>query len=156
MFKHIVVALDGSDCAGRALEAGLGLAKMTGATLAICSVADPSPLYGALEPPVLVERSLEEIRSEARRVVDDALAKAQAAGVSAKGFTPEGEPVYEIISCATSIKADGIVIGTHGRSGIGRLFMGSIAEGVMRQATMPVVTVREEARLCALHPEAVS
>jgi nucleotide-binding universal stress UspA family protein len=156
MFTNLVVALDGSHCADRALQLALGLAKMTGAKLAICSVADPAPVYGTLEPSALIEHTLEEIRNEARRVVDEALAKAKAAGVSAAGSILEGEPVYEIVAYANSIKADGIVIGTHGRSGVSRLFMGSIAEGVMRQATMPIITVREEARIGTFQAEAVS
>jgi|SRR5579863_8654664 len=156
MFKNVVVALDGSPCADHALALALELAKLAGSKLAICCVADPAPLYGSLEPAVLVERTLQAIRSEAQDVVTRALAKAEAAGVSAQGCTPEGEPVYEIGEYAKKIGADGVVIGTHGRSGVRRLFMGSIAEGVMRHSTVPLIAVREEARIHASVAEAVS
>ncbi len=156
MLENLVVALDGSTCADRALQLALNLAKRAGSKLSICSVADPAPVYGTLEPAALVERTLEEIRDAAQRVANEALAKAKAAGVAAQAGTPEGEPVYEIIAYANGVKADGIVIGTHGRSGIRRLFMGSIAEGVMRTATIPVITIREDARIPELQPETVS
>lgn len=156
MLKNLVVALDGSPCAERALDVALDLARIAGSRLAICCVVDPSPLYGTLEPAVLIENTLEEIRSEAEHVVSTAIEKAHAAGVSAEGCTPGGEPVHEIGAYADRIHADGIVIGTHGRSGVRRLFMGSIAEGVMRQATVPVVTVRQDVRVGGLQPQAVS
>ena len=150
MFKNVVVALDGSHCSDRALDVALDLAKRLGSRLAICSIADPTPLYGTLEPAVLVENTLEEIRREAHDVVAHALAKAREVRVRAAGYTGEGEPVQEICAYATMIESDGIVIGTHGRSGVRRLFMGSIAEGVMRRAAVPVMTVREEARVGGL------
>ena len=156
MLKNLVVALDGSPCGDRALQFALNLAKLAGSKLAICSVADPSPVFGTLEPEILIEHTLDEIRCTAARVVNDAVTKAAAAGVAAEGRTPEGEPVYEIVAYANGMKADGIVIGTHGRSGITRLFMGSVAEGVMRHATIPVITVREEARVPELQTQAVS
>lgn len=156
MFENLVVALDGSACSDRALEVALDLAKVVGSHLAICCVVDPSPLYGTLEPAVLIENTLEEIRSHAQHVVNAAIEKAQAAGVSVEGCTPFGEPIREIGAYAQRMNADGIVIGTHGRSGVRRLFMGSIAEGVMRHASVPVVTVRQEVRVGGLQPQAVS
>jgi nucleotide-binding universal stress UspA family protein len=54
----------------------------------------------------------------------------------------EGEPVATILAVAEGAKADLIVLGTHGRSGLSRLLMGSVAEGVVRKATCPVVTVK--------------
>ena len=145
MFKNIAVAVDGSPCAEHAYELALRLASHEGATLGVCSVADPSPLYGTLEPPAIVEAALAQIHEQAQRCVDEALAKAKAAGVVAQGNVLEGEPVYEIVRFAGRRKADAIVIGTHGRSGLRRLFMGSVAEGVLRTASMPVITVREHA-----------
>jgi nucleotide-binding universal stress UspA family protein len=150
MFETLLVALDGSPCADHALELAVQLASAGSSKLVLCSVADPSPLYGSLEPSSLVERTLEEIHRQARRVVDDALARVKAAGVDAEGTVLEGEPVYEIVSYAKRIGAGAIVIGTHGRSGLPRLFMGSVAEGVLRNAAVPVLTVRAQARLMPL------
>lgn len=147
MLKNLVVALDGSACADHALQLALSVAKGEGSKLAGCSVADPSPLYSTLEPTALLENVLAEINRHAQRVVDEAIAKARAAGVTAEGSALEGNPVYEIVRYAVKNEADAIVIGTHGRSGVARLFMGSVAEGVLRSATMPVLTVRPEAQL---------
>lgn len=156
MFENLVVALDGSACADRAFELALRLATAEGSKLVICSVADPSPLYGTLEPMVIVERALDQIRDNARHVVDEAVAKARAAGLGAEGCVLEGDPALEIVRYADASGADAIVIGTHGRSGLQRLFMGSVAEGVLRSASTPVLTVRAESRLPQLASEAAS
>jgi len=147
MFTKLVVALDGSECADHALELALTLAKAGGGKLAICSVADPAPLYGSLEPAAMAEHALLEINRNAERIVDEGTAKAAAVGVAAQGKVLEGEPVREIVKHAAAEHADAIVIGTHGRSGLTRLLMGSIAEGVLRSASMPVLTVRREAQI---------
>lgn len=150
MFDILAVALDGSACSDHALELALQLARAGDSRLGLCSVADPSGLYGAIEPPELMERTLEEIHRQARRVVDEGLERARAAGVAAEGAVLEGEPVYEIVAYAKRIGASAIVVGTHGRSGLPRLFMGSVAEGVLRSATLPVLTVRAQAKILPL------
>jgi len=147
MFSNLVVALDGSACADHALELALRLAKLDGTKLAICSVADPSPLYRTFESAAAADVTLEQIHRAAEGVVNEGVAKATAASVPVAGIVLEGEPVLEITDYAKKIHADAIVIGTHGRSGIQRLLLGSVAEGVLRQAVMPVFTVREEARI---------
>jgi nucleotide-binding universal stress UspA family protein len=144
MFKHILVALDGSTCATHAFDLALALAKVEGARVDVCSVAEPIPAAGAVSRSVM-EEALAEANSRAQRIVDEGVAKATNAGVAAKGSVSLGEPGYEIVEYARKIGADSIVLGTHGRTGLKRLFMGSVAEGVLRTACVPVVTVREEA-----------
>jgi nucleotide-binding universal stress UspA family protein len=156
MFENLVVAVDGSPCANHALAVALALARVEGSKLAVCSIADPAPVYGTLEPAVLVERTLAEIRAHAQHSVDDALATAKATGIEAQGSALDGEPVYEITRYAEHVHADAIVIGTHGRSGLKRLLMGSVAEGVLRLSPVPVITVRTEARIASLAPAAAS
>ncbi len=153
MFKKILVAVDGSPCADRALELALRLVKAERGTVTVCSVAYTSVLYGS---PQSVQRAVLEIREEARHVVAEALSKGRAVGITAQGCTLVGEPVHQIVSYAKRIKADAIVIGTHGRSGVKRLFTGSVAEGVLRSAPMPVLTVRVEATLQPLASSAAS
>ncbi len=153
MFTHLLVALDGSPCAEHAFELAMRLAKLEGSKLTICSVADPAPVYGSLQPQTLIEHALEEIHREAEHVAADAAVRAKAAGIAAEARVFEGEPVHQIVSHAAEAPIDGIVIGTHGRSGVARLFMGSVAEGVLREATVPVVIAREQARLASLAPE---
>jgi nucleotide-binding universal stress UspA family protein len=145
VLKNLIVALDGSACASHAFEFALTLARVESSKLAVCSVADPSPLYGTLEPADLLEQALAEMNRHAQRVVTAAIEKARADGITAEGSVLEGDPVYEIVRYAIKNAADAVVLGTHGRSGLSRLFMGSVAEGVLRSAPTPVVTVREQA-----------
>jgi nucleotide-binding universal stress UspA family protein len=153
MFNNVVVASDGSPCGDRAFELALQLAKAEGCTLSICSVAHTSILYGS---PQLVQHIYSEIHQEARRVVDEATARAKEAGIKAAGSVLAGEPADEIVAYAKRISADAIVTGTHGRSGLKRFLMGSVAEGVLRSAPMPVLTVRDDACLAPLTTEAAS
>ncbi len=145
MFKHIVVALDGSACAADALDVALSLAKTEGAQLALCSVINPFPLNGM--PPEAAVRAYSASEEAATHFVENGLAKAKAAGIVAEGRVIQGEPVYEIEAYARKKRADTIVMGTHGRSGLKRFLMGSVAEAVLRSASVPVVIVREKARI---------
>ena len=148
MLKNFVVALDGSECALHALDLALLLAKGTSSKISICSVADPAPAYGTGSS-TTIEQAVARIRAHAQRVVDEALAKANQHGAAAAGIVLEGEPVFEIVGYTKGVDADAIVVGTHGRSGLKRLFMGSVAEGVLHTASVPVFTVRAEARVAA-------
>jgi nucleotide-binding universal stress UspA family protein len=156
MFKNLVVALDGSACSARALELALALAKAEGSNLAVCSVAEPLPVYPPAAPSLMAEQALAEVRGHAQEVVDDAVSKAGAAGITTEGRVLIGDPVYEIVGYSAKKAADGIVMGTHGRSGLKRLFMGSVAEGILRCSPVPVLTVREEARLSPVIAKAAS
>jgi nucleotide-binding universal stress UspA family protein len=82
------------------------------------------------------------IRHEAQRRLDALLTKAKKARVPAEGVLVEGEPHREIVRVATSRHADVIVMGTHGRTGLSRFLMGSVATRVLREAPCPVLTVR--------------
>jgi nucleotide-binding universal stress UspA family protein len=149
MFNSFVVALDGSACSARALDAALALARIEDSKLAVCSVAVPLPVYPASTADGAAEEALAEIRDRAQRIVDGANAKARAAGISAEGCVLSGDPISEIVGFATKRGADAIVMGTHGRSGLKRLLLGSVAEGVLRASSLPIVTVREEARVAS-------
>jgi nucleotide-binding universal stress UspA family protein len=146
VFENLVVALDGSTCAAHAFELTLALAGAETSTIAVCSIADARPIYGILSPEVTVQEALTAIQDHAQGIVDDALAKARVAGIAARGSVLSGEPVYEIVSYATAMHGDAIVVGTHGRSGLKRLFLGSVAEGVLRSANLPVIVVREDSQ----------
>lgn len=147
MFDNFVVALDGSACSAHALDVALSLARIEGSRLAFCSVAAPLPIYPASAPDVMAEEALAELRDQAQRIVDDADAKARIAGIAGEGSVAIGDPIVEIVDFAARRRADAIVMGTHGRSGVKRLFLGSVAEGVLRSSKLPVVTVREEASI---------
>jgi nucleotide-binding universal stress UspA family protein len=85
---------------------------------------------------------LADIRADAQRQLDRVVAKAKKSGVRAKGLLLEGVAHDRIVRAARSTRADLIVLGTHGRTGLGRVFLGSVAARVVTLATCPVMTVR--------------
>lgn len=149
MFKKIAVALDGSECAKRALEVALDLAQAQGSELGICSVVDPIMIAGTAPPSPAMDVVLRDMESDARRLVTDAVDRAHRLRLVASGQTRRGVPAYEIIDYARKLDADIIVMGTHGRSGIRHLLMGSVAEVVMREAPAPVLVICDKTKAVA-------
>ncbi len=143
MFKRIAVALDGSSCAKQAFEVALKLAQVEQAELGICSVVDPILIAGTTPPSPACDLVITDVERETRRLVSDAVERAHAAKLVASGETCRGVAAYEILAYAQRFKADLIVMGTHGRTGIGHLLMGSVAEIVLKKASAPVLVVRD-------------
>lgn len=155
MLERIVIALDGSSCAANALAYAVELARSQPAVLDVVAVLDPIAVAGHMPESLQLDRKLETARAELQQIVDTALAGAHAEGVAAEGHIVEGEPAQAIVAFAQRNNDDAIVMGTHGRSGFKRLFMGSVAEEVLRTASCPVVTIREAARIELGHAEPV-
>jgi len=145
MFKKIAVALDGSQCADEALDVALKLARSESAELAVCSVIDPLVIAGTTPPSPAVDQIIAARETESRHLVEEAVEKAHRAGIEAEGETRMGPPFDEILQFSKRHGVDAIVMGTHGRTGLKRLFLGSVAEYVLRAATCPVIVVREGA-----------
>lgn len=156
MFSRIVVPLDGSECSDRAFDVALRLAKAEGAELRICSVVDPIVVGGTTPPSPALDLLLADRENEARRLVNDAVEKARREGLDADGEIELGVAFDAILRYAKREKAGVIVMGTHGRSGIKRLFLGSIAESVLREAPCPVIVVRESRAAKPAHQELAS
>ncbi len=144
MFQTIVVGIDGSKAGAHALEIALELAKATGDGVVLCHALDPASLVAlaGYEAPYPAD-AVESLRQAAMQTLADALAAAKANGVAAASELLEGDPTDAILRCARNHHAGLIAMGTHGRGGIKRLLLGSVAEGVLRRATVPVMTVRE-------------
>jgi nucleotide-binding universal stress UspA family protein len=107
---------------------------MTPPTLAMPGEGYISPgLYESLET---------SARAQARKRLDAVVAKARKAGARASGLLLEGVPHELIARTARSRKADLLVIGTHGRSGLAKLFLGSVATRLVSMTPRPVLTVR--------------
>ena len=144
MYRHILVPVDGSSTSARALQEALGLARQQTAELELVYVME-DVLF--LENEAYI--NYEEVQTSARSAGEKTLAQAQAA-VRQAGMTAEqrllearGERIARvIIEEARRWPADLIVIGTHGRSGFSRILFGSVAEGVVRTAHIPVLLVR--------------
>lgn len=145
VLRNILVPIDGSACAAHAFEYALGLATAKRARLEICSYVDRRAILGRYLTPPLEKEHLAAATMEAKRAVKDAVSTASALGVPARGRVRLGQPAAAIVARAAATNADEIVMGTHGRSGFKRLFIGSVAEAVLRSAACPVVVIREKA-----------
>jgi nucleotide-binding universal stress UspA family protein len=143
MFTSILVAVDTSEAAQAALKHACELAKLAKAKVTLVTVVDVSKLLAVAgyETPYPVD-AIQITRDDSQRTLDDAERACSDAGVVATGSLAEGDAVDEILRTATEMHADLIAIGTHGRKGLSRLFIGSVAEGVLRRADVPVLVVR--------------
>ena len=145
MYKRILVAIDGSETAEHAFDAALQLAHDNAAQLQPLYVIDnPLMAYDApgYDPTILREASVEE----GQRLMADALARMKHESVTGTPRVVDVAPIGEDISeririTANEFNADLLVLGTHGRRGFKRLFLGSVAERVVRSACCPVLLV---------------
>ncbi|NML87090.1 universal stress protein [Polaromonas sp.] len=146
MYKRILVPVDGSDTANKALQTALQLAKDAGGCVRLVHVIEElAYVSGYAQFGVYSEELLKAIRETGSKVLQDAMTVAQIAGVEADNmlFDNFGGRLAEIITdAANEWKADLIVVGTHGRRGVGRLLLGSGAEQIIRLAPVPVLVIR--------------
>lgn len=153
MWKHLLVPIDFSECATRALELGLSLAERDRATVTLVHV---SPLPPNLPPDALVTppgatgpmRIDEYTTRGVRQRLDAIAAPLRDRGIDIRTLAvaaPSGDVADELLRVVTEVGAEAIVVGTHGRTGLAHLLLGSVAEKVIRRATVPVVTIRSQA-----------
>lgn len=148
MYQRILVAVDGSATSDMAVNEATRLAKERNAALRLAHVIDDTLGYTTLETPHQVATYQAELREAGARVLAAAAALARAAGLEAEttllSLDGAGQHVYDAIEQeAERWLADLIVIGTHGRRGFRRLLLGSVAEGLVRVATRPVLLIRQ-------------
>jgi len=137
---RVLLATDGSQLAARAHEAALFWAKACHAELDILSVLEAPP---GMDPDYQVNQVyLDQLQKEAGKVVDRVEADARRGGVTARARILRGIPAPQINDTARELKSDLIVMGTRGRTGLAHVLLGSTAEGVVRGAPCPVLTVR--------------
>ena len=149
MYQRILVPIDGSATGARGLEEAIKLGKLTGARLRIAHVVDElsfamSAGYGLTYTGDLVN----VLREAGAEILSKAINHAKAAGLEADSVLNDsfaGRVCDLVLAEAKAWGADLIVLGTHGRRGVGRMFMGSDAENIVRGATTPVLLVRSEA-----------
>jgi nucleotide-binding universal stress UspA family protein len=136
LIRTILHPTDFSDRSEYALQLACALARDYGARLVVLHAYHMPPAFAGEGMAVL---GPEEFRADA----EEQLRRLQVpqADVRTERRLEEGEPVSEILRVAGEIGAELIVMGTHGRTGVGRLLMGSVAEQVVRRAVCPVVTV---------------
>jgi nucleotide-binding universal stress UspA family protein len=147
-FGTILVATDGSDDSDAAVDAALDLAHDTNGRLLVLSVVpegsgeasdDGDRADADAEPPA---RDEDEEVIEANDLTNDVVDHAVEWGIEATPLVWEGEPADAILAAAASEGADVIVIGSSGKSGVGRMLMGSVSDDVIRRSVVPVMVVR--------------
>ena len=140
---RILVATDFSACAHAAARAAARLARRTAASVDVVTVVDSSGWTERIADPVAARRRAAAVREEAERHADTFRRRHFARLPAVAVHVRDGaDPVVEILATARRLKSDLIVLGTHGKTGLRRLILGSVAETVVRTSPVPVLTVR--------------
>jgi nucleotide-binding universal stress UspA family protein len=156
MYSQIVVPLDGSKKAEAALPFATEIAGKFASTLLLVRVVSPTgsgglissagmmgdPSMGtAAEAEIMAEAHDEEV-AVAQEYVDEMIKSLAASGMQVCGEVMEGSPAAAIMHFAHKVKSDLIVLTTHGRTGLMRMVMGSVADQIVRQCGCPVMLIR--------------
>jgi len=143
MYTKLLIPLDGSSLSEKVLPYALRLANQTGAKLLLLRAVEIPAIYS--DTPVHEAEALrnaEEYLADVKRVITDPTVKPHIDPDRLETLVVYGKTVKEITELAPFEKADLILMTTHGRSGISRLVLGSIAQQVVRHATVPVMLIR--------------
>ena len=137
LFRHIVVATDFGEASDAAVDLASRLAAESGAKLTLVhAYTIPSQGYAEAIP-----FPADALRRAAEEAMASSLARVRQSLPGAEGIVTYGVPWGEILRVAKGTDADLIVLGTHGRRGLSRVFLGSVAERVVRLSPLPVLTV---------------
>lgn len=144
MFTRIVIPLDGSGIAEQALDTAREMASLTGAPLHLLRVVDPfdyqrASLTGMFIEGEMVAQALADEEEQARHYLEQISRGLEQALPSVTIEVVRGQPVTAILHI--SRPGDVVVMASHGRGGLLRFFLGSVAEGVIRRATVPVLLI---------------
>ncbi len=139
-FRHILVPTDFSDAANQALELALELAPKFEAKITLLHSTWLPPYYYSAYAEGLAWPT-EELEGKAKQELDAACSRAKERYANVESVLASGEAWERILEAAKERAVDLIVMGTHGRRGISRLVLGSIAEKVVRLSPVPVLTV---------------
>lgn len=147
MFRRILVPVDGSETAKKALKQACEFASEQQAKLRLVYVVDESPVCDFQGSEEAFDALREALCQSGRNLLAQDKEEAARAGIEADTKLLEvicGRPAVLIVNEAKAWPADLIIMGTHGRSGFDHLLMGSVAEGVVRTANVPVLLIRGE------------
>lgn len=148
--SKILIAVDESKYSAHAAEYGFELAHFYKAEVGLVNIVEPmvapSPggdsIAGAIfEPPATSDPELVNIQKEASENVIDRISKHFAGGMKVTRFSEFNNTADGILECSRHFNADLVVIGTHSRTGLDRLLMGSVAEDIVRHSVVPVLVV---------------
>ena len=148
MYKKILIAVDGSDLANNALKCGLELAKSVGSAVVIVTVTERwSALEMAAEAQSGVDNPLkqfeETMADEAQAILDEAVKTAKRKGLTCESVhVKEHYPASGILETAKEKAADLIVMASHGRRGVRKVLLGSVANEVLTLSPIPVLVCK--------------
>lgn len=144
-FQKILIAVDGEAVSAHAADIGIQLACCVSGEVAFVHVVEPGLTHA---PGIAAEDLIAEAEKDGLRILS-ALESSISPLFAARKFVRVGRPAHEVIAVAKEWPADVIVVGSHGRHGIPRVLLGSVAESVMRHADCPVLVIRAK----AAHPD---
>ncbi len=142
MYRLAVVPLDGSPVAEAIIPLVLEIAGPLDLEIALVRVLQPVPPQVIEGSRHVVVEDVEARQLDAQEYLAPLAAELRAKGIRAQTHVRRGDPTAEIVGCAREIGADLIAMTTHGRSGLGRLVFGSVAEAVLRHSHLPVFLMR--------------
>lgn len=145
MFNHILVPVDGSSTSNQAMSKAIALAQAFKSTVTIVSVIDNYAFTGVgVDFAYGQAEYLKAATAESNQAIGAARQAFEALGIQVTSSLVEGHAVYKgILDTAVSVNADLIVMGSHGRKGLEKLVLGSVASQVLANAHLPVLIVRE-------------
>jgi len=141
--RAILVPTDFSEPAGHAFEHALELAKAFGSRIQLLHAYQLPVQLGIGEPVPLPQEFFDQLRARGQQHLDELVEKAKARGIEATSELIQDAPAHAICEAAKRAKADMIVMGTRGLTGVKHVLLGSVAERTVRSAPCPVLTVRE-------------
>lgn len=140
--EHILVGTDFGNISRAATDWAIGLAQKLGAKVTLLHVFD-LPIVGLLDASLIVDaKTAARLNDEAQAALDAEIARVKDRGVQVTGLLKQGDSRLTIPAVATSEHAGLIVVGSHGRHGLSRALLGSVAETIVRTSEVPVVVVR--------------
>lgn len=137
--QRLLLATDLSEASVSATDEAFELAGRLGASLLVVSVIDPGTL---LRPGGRYSARMDQVRDRREQLAQTLVERGRAEGVEVSFLVWEGDPGDMIVAAAEAEHADLVVVGSHGRGAVGRFFIGSVSEHVVRHAPCPVLVVR--------------
>ena len=137
MPKSLFVPVDFDPASQRAVEVAKELAPVLGAEVVLLHICQPPVVSYPEVPPLLVASLYKDVSKAAKRALDDLAVKEG----GLRSILREGDPAVEIVRLIEELHPAMVVMGTHGRTGLRRLLLGSVTEHVIRHSPVPVLTV---------------
>jgi nucleotide-binding universal stress UspA family protein len=149
MFQHLLVALDGSELANKALKVSLELARSNGSKITIVTSTDPINTglgtggFGIVDKAAIIAQLEQVYAAEAKEILDAAKVASSEMGIDANTvYIPGQKAADSIVETSEKAGCDVVVMGSHGRQGLQKLFLGSQAAAVLAESKIPVLIVK--------------